>query len=223
MPTIDDLRTAVLDLSSLAAADLRRLWREAGDDPRLVQQALADVLPALAQTYGLAAGAVAADWYDELRDEQNIDGRFFAITADLGDLGTDELAGFAVGPLYGAEPDLGRTRTIVEGGLQRRVTNVARDTVMGSSIEDPRAQGWQRSAGPSACAFCRMLEGRGAVYSRAGVDFGAHDHCDCVAVPAWGGRELPVKPYTPTSRNITDADRARTRKWMRENLPDVRG
>lgn len=219
MPTVDELRTAILDLSAIAAADLRHLWRQAGDDPRQVRQALADLLPAVVQTYGLAAGTVAADWYDDTRDELNIDGRFSAIVADLGDLGTDELAGFAVAPLFGASPDLARTRTIVEGGLQRRIANVARATVMGSAIEDPRARGWQRSAGPNSCPFCRMLEARGVVYSQRSADFGAHDHCDCVAVAAFSGRDLPVKPYQPASRNITDADRARTRDWIAQNLP----
>lgn len=219
MPTVDELRTGVLDLSALAANDLRRLWREAGDDPGQVRQALEDVLPLLVRTYGLAAGALAADWYDETRDDLNIDGRFFAITAELGDLGTDQLAGYAIGPLYGATPDVSAAKALTEGGLQRRITNVARETIIGSSVEDPQAQGWQRSAGPTACGFCRMLEGRGTIYRRAGVDFGAHDHCDCVAVTAFDGREIPVKPYKPTSRNISDADRARTRRWIAENLP----
>lgn len=214
MPTPGDLRAAVTDLSTLAANDLRFIWADVSDAAR-VQEALSDLLPAVVLTYGLAAGTVAADWYDDLRDQQNIDGRFSAIVADLDDLGTDELAGWATGPLYG-EPDVERARTMVEGGLQRRIANAARLTVMGSSIEDPQALGWQRSAS-GGCPFCSMLAARGAVYSKGSVDFAAHDHCNCTAVPAFGGRELPVQPYKPTSRNVSDADRARVREYLAEH------
>jgi hypothetical protein len=63
-----------------------------------------------------------------------------------------------------------------------------------------------------------MLEARGAIYTRSSVDFGAHDDCHCIAVPAFNGHPTPVKKYTPTSRDITDADRARTRDWISANL-----
>ena len=42
----------------------------------------------------------------------------------------------------------------------------------------------------------------------------AHDHCHCSAVPAWSGEPRPVKPYTPSARKATDADRARVRDWI---------
>lgn len=211
MPTPDDLRVAVSDLSTLAARDLSDLWRLA-DDAGRTQEALSDLLPAVTRTYGLAASTVAADWYDDLRDQQNVNGRFFAIVSELDDLGTDELAGWAVKPLYG-EADVEAARSKLEGGLQRRIANAARLTVMQSSIEDPQAVGWQRSAS-GGCSFCQMLASRGAVYSKATVDFASHDHCNCTAVPAFGGRSLPVEPYKPSSRNISDADRARVREYL---------
>lgn len=215
MPTPSDLRQAVSSLSVLAASDLRGLWQQVttADEAR---QALEDVLPALTETYGLAAGAVAADWYDELRDELNVDGRFFAITADLRDLGSDVLARWGVGPLFSAEPDWKRAQTLIEGGLQLRIANAARETVRLSSIEDPKAQGWQRSAS-GGCPFCQMLAARGAVYSERSVDFAAHDHCNCVAVPAFDGRPKLVQPYTPSARVVTDADRDRVRAYLAQH------
>ena len=212
MPTPTDLRNAVRDLHSLAADDLRGLWRQVTnlDEAR---EALEDVLPLLTRTYGQAAAAVAADWYDELRDELNIGSRFSAIVADLDDQGADVLARWGVEPLLGSEPDWRRAQVLIDGGLQRRIANGARETVRISSIEDPQAQGWQRTGGGD-CAFCDMLIGRGAVYSEATADFAAHDHCQCAAVPAFKGRAKPVKPYTPSSRNVTDADRARVREYL---------
>lgn len=211
-----ELRGAVADLSTIAAADLRGLWAQV-TTPDQARQALQDVLPALTQTYSLAASTVAANWYDELREQQNIDGRFRAITADLGDLGADVLARWGIGPLFEAEPDWERAKVLVNGGLQLRIANAARDTVTGSAVADPQARGWQRVGDGHSCPFCSMLIARGAVYSKATVAFAAHDDCGCTAVPAWGGRPLPVEPYAPTSRNITDADRARVRAYLAQH------
>lgn len=215
MPTPSDLRVAIDGLSSLAARDLRRLWRQVGSADQ-ARSALEDVLPDLARTYRLASATVAADWYDDLRDQLNVDGRFFAIVDDLDDGGTDALAGWAVGPLFASEPDWRRARVLVEGGLQLRIANAARETIQMSAVEDPRAQGWQRSTS-GGCAFCQMVASRGVVYTESSADFASHDHCRCVAVPAFSGRERPVKPYTPSDRNITDADRARTRAYLAEH------
>lgn len=215
MPSPADLRDAVDGLTSLATADLRHLWRPSGSAEH-AKAALADILPPILDTYTLASATVAADWYDEHRDELNIDGRFSAIVADLGDLGADALAGFAVGPLFQADPDWAAARMLADGGVQLRIANAARETIRQSSIADPKARGWQRVA-LAGCAFCQMLAGRGAVYSRDTVDFAAHDHCRCFAAPAFTGRPAPVKPYTPSERNITAADRARVRAWLRDN------
>ncbi len=207
------LRSAVSDLSILAVAELAALWRQVSTAAE-ARDALTDVLPLLARTYAAAAATVAADWYDDLRDELNVDRRFSAIAADLGDLGTSELARWGVGPLFNAEPVWASARTLVEGGLQRRITNAARETVRVSSIEDPGAKGWQRVSTGGGCGFCQMLAGRGAVYTDRTVDFASHDHCRCHAVPAFEGRPRLVKPYTPTERRITDADRARVRAYL---------
>lgn len=213
MATPQALKTAITDLAVLADNDLDALWRQVStaDEAR---DALRDVLPALVDTYALASATISADWYDDLRDMIEARGRFTAIPAALGNLGADALAGYAVTPLYQAEQDWNRARVLVKGGLQLRIANASRYTVAGSSIQDPAAEGWQRE-GAGSCAFCAMLIGRGAVYSEAGADFAAHDHCHCSAVPAFKGEPRPVKPYTPSARKATDADRARVREYLR--------
>lgn len=212
MATLTDLRDGVQDLATLAANDLRGLWRQVTnlDEAR---EALEDILPMLVRTYGLAAGTLAANWYDDLRDELNVERRFAAIVAELDDQGADVLARWGVKPLLGDEPDWRRAQVLVEGGLQRRIANGARETVRISSIEDSQAQGWMR-AGGGDCAFCDLLISRGAVYTEATADFAAHDHCRCTAVPAFRGRPKPVRPYTPSARNVSDADRARVREYL---------
>jgi hypothetical protein len=212
MPTPSDLRDGVDGLTAFAAADLRDLWRQVTTADQ-ARDALLDVLPNLIQTYALASATVAADWYDDLRDELNVEGRFLAIVSEIEDQGVDTLARWGVAPLFDSVPDWKRAQTLIEGGLQLRVANAARETVRLSSIEDPKAQGWQRSAS-AGCSFCRMLAARGAVYSERTVDFAAHDHCRCHAVPVFTGRPKLVQPYTPSDRNITDADRARVRGYL---------
>ena len=202
-------------ITAMANEDLSGLWD--GLSPDQVTQALFDMLPALVDTWATAAASFTADWYDDRREDDGIDGRFLAIVPELGDLGAEELAGWASQPLRREEPDIRLVRSRVEGGLQRRITNASRDTVMTSSIQDPKAQGWQRVARSNGCPFCVMLASRGQVYREKTADFGAHDYCHCSAVPAWGGRAVPVRAFTPTSRSITDADRARVRDWIAAN------
>lgn len=213
MPTTAELRSAVESLATIADADVAELWQQITSAPDM-RAALMDILPALIDTYGAAAAAFAADWYDDLAEESELPARFTAIPADLAVTGAEALAGWSTAPLFLPEPDWDAARTRLTGGIQLRVANAARTTITFSSIADPRADGWQRVASGGGCGFCQMLAGRGAVYSDKSVDFAAHDHCNCTAAPAWRGRPRPVKPYTPTARNITDADRARTREYI---------
>lgn len=211
MPDPAQLRSNQAHLARLAASDLAALWRQVTNAAE-ARVALFDVLPSLIQTYGSAAAALASDWYDEARDEANVPGRFRAIPADLGDQDAASLVGWAT--------DRGTTLdsvlALVNGGAQRRIANFSRQTIMGSSLADPRAHGWQR-VGVGECDFCAMLVGRGAVYSEQTADFASHDHCSCVAVPAFSGEPKPVKPYTPSQRQ-SDADQARARKWIADHM-----
>lgn len=204
------------ELVRLASLDLSVLWQQISDGV-IARELLTQVLPELTAVYGSAAGTLAADWYDEARESSRVVGGFRARVAPLPDAGrTDALAGWAVEPLFSDEPDLLTAKTRAEGGMQRIIANVGRETVMGSSVEDPRARGWQRE-GAGECGFCAMLIGRGAVYTEATADFGAHDHCKCSAVPAFEGEPKPVKEFAPGPEQASEADRARTRAWIKAN------
>lgn len=215
MPTATQLRNGLIGLSVLATNDLDKVWRKV-TTAELARDALIELLPLLVQVYGSAAAALAADWYDDRRTEAGAEGSFTAVPVEVDDAGTDELTRWSVSPLFQSEPDWDAARTLVIGGLQRRVTNAGRFTVVESSLADPGALGWQR-VGAGSCAFCQMLISRGAVYTEATASFASHDHCRCAAVPAFGGEQLPVKPYTPAQRKGTDADRARVREYLRNH------
>lgn len=190
--------------AGLSAYDLRALLNE--------------LLPGLLEEYGLASSAYAADWYDEYRLERDVPGTFSAQPQPLREPGVQELVAWATEPLNAPVPNVQRAQVQLDGGVQLRLANVSRATVAEASYADPRARGWQR-VGSGACPFCAMLIGRGAVYSERGAHFAAHDHCHCSAVPAFGGEPVPVKPYTPSARRASDADRARVRRYLEQNDP----
>lgn len=68
----------------------------------------------------------------------------------------------------------------------RHTLNAGRDTILRTVHADDAAVGWQRIASGTACKFCNMLAGRGAVYRAGTVDFRAHDGCSCSAAPSFG-------------------------------------
>ncbi|MGV0805802.1 VG15 protein [Mycolicibacterium setense] len=201
-------------VTALALADLADVWEL---PPETLSVALMDLLPAAADTFGVATAALAADWYDELREAEEIPGDFRAIVPVL-ELGGDALAGWATEPLRAAEPDIEIARFRAEGGLQKRMANAANLTLTTSATEDPQARGYMRRTRPNACRFCVMVASRGGVFTRASATFACHERCYCEAVPAWGGRPRPVGPYKRSDRPSTPEDRARVRAWIADNL-----
>lgn len=187
--------------------------------PDEVHDALFDVMPSLVGDYGDAAATISAEWYNEHRADLNIRGTFLADVARVTELGADALAGWGSSLITPETDDWDAALERITGGLDRRIANAGRETITAATFDDPQAIGWQRQTSPDACGFCQMLAIRAGLYkSQDTAEFGSHDHCMCLAVPAFGGKPVPVKPYTPTSRNITDADRARTREWIKANL-----
>jgi hypothetical protein len=205
------LRAETARLVQMADRDLARLWRliAAG---AAADEALHDLLPAIVTEYGAVGAAMAAEWYDQQREKVDARRAFTAVPRAADDRGAHALVGWA---LTEATDDAS-LRTLILGGVQRRVADHVRYTVTDNAIADPAARGWQRvGRGGCTSGFCDMLIARGAVYTEATADFASHDHCQCSAVPAWGGEPLPVKPYTPSVRQATDADRARVREYLR--------
>lgn len=211
--TLTELRRLLVRLTGNAEADLVALWAQL--DVATVRDGLFDVIPALVDDYGDTAATLSADWYDEYRTDLDVRGSYDSDLPDLS-LGAEALAGWGASL---AQEDWDSALAQISGGLVRRVVKASRETVTENTFRDPQAEGWQRYARPDACGFCALLAGRGDVYrSRSSSSFGAHDSCHCVAVPKFGGLPVPVRAYTPSGRNITDADRTRARDWIAANL-----
>lgn len=214
----EEFRRAVRDLGIVAKSDLDILWR-AVSDSRDAKEALFELLPELVDSYGLAAGSLAADYYDDLRDAEGAAGSFTAIVPDQGDTGTRGLVAWALQEAT----DSDAFQALIEGGFQKRIANGARSVVTTSAIADPAAIGWMR-VGSGTCGFCAMLISRGAVYSESTVGFAAHDHDHCQAAPAFNTDQISAvrSEYVPSARRrseaSTAADSQRARDWIATNL-----
>lgn len=208
--TVDGYRAGVAELNRLAAIDLEAI-ATAAPNAAAVRAVLAEALPALIDLYGAAVTEFAAQWYEALRVEAGAAGQFTATPgAPIPAEQIEAMIGWA-----SSDPAAMLTR--LSGALQRAIADQGRETVMRSSLADPAADGWRRIATAEGCGFCRMLADRGTVYSARSVAFGAHDHCGCVAAPAFGGGARDVATHTPSTRPISDADRARANAWMRDH------
>lgn len=205
MASPDDVATLERTLRDIVAVAYRELverWGELiADAPGPSTGALAAHLPDLVERYADAASAVAADWYDDLREAAGAPGRYRAVVADPPPVEQVEAtARWAAGPLWAAEPDDRRALQLVAGAMQRLIAQGARDTIA-TNVERDQQSGvrWARMPrGPSPCAFCRMVASRGAVYRsyrtaayRRRTQAKYHDRCWCIPVPVWPGQTEP--------------------------------
>lgn len=104
--------------------------------------------------------------------------------------------------------------TAVLGSSLRHALDGGREVIEESVAADPRAVGWRRVGDGSSCRFCRMLIGRGEVYTAGSATFAAHDHCGCTAEPAFGGERASVVQFAASKRRKSEADRARVREHL---------
>lgn len=182
-----NVRAELISLTDASAAEVKAIFTAMASAPAdELRDRLMDELVDLGADYELSAASLAADWYDDLREAASAKRAFTAITADLATPQRwEKLAGWGVGPLYAATPDPVSAMVLIQGGLQRTIANAHRNTIVVSSVADPSARGWARYGVGANCAFCNVLLSRGAVYTEATADFEAHDHCNCIAGPAF--------------------------------------
>lgn len=190
-------RASQQDVVALATADLAEWWANLDvSDARAAVAALEAYVPELVAAYGDMAATVAADWYDALREQAQVPGRYRAVLGDVAPAGQAQVAArWAAGPLFGGNPQ--RALSLLAGSAQRLVQQGGRHTLRRNTVQDPSGPRWARAPGGSKpCAWCRMLASRGAVYlsrksAGGGVDNDWHDECNCQPVPVWGQQELP--------------------------------
>jgi hypothetical protein len=164
-------------------------------DPVAVREALLVFFPELVAAYGDTAALLAADFYDSLRDAPVSAASFNAVLARPVD--EDQARGsvrWAVGSLFGDEPDASAFVAAISGSAQRLILQPGRDTVWSNASRDPVRTAFARIPVGVTCRFCTTIASRGFVYSTsraAGESNKWHDECDCVIVPGRGAADYP--------------------------------
>lgn len=221
------IRSALVALSAAAVAETRGVLRGNPDNARAT---MLEVAPIVTAAYVEGSSALAADWYEELREEARPRARHLTIVPawqrarEYG----NALA-WATEPLTAEEPDFTTTLQRVEEVTAAEVFTGFTDTTDRNVRADAEAVGWKRVARLTACPFCQMLADRGAVYRKQETaNFPAHTAgprggglCQCTIVPVFKGGdqgpEASVVQYAATKRRVTERDRERLRNYLKEH------
>ncbi|MGW2010853.1 VG15 protein [Streptomyces nigrescens] len=197
----------------------RLLFRDVGRLRRLIipsrlQATVPDWLASMNQViayYGDSSASLAAEFYDAQRAAAGVTEPFQVPLPDLPPVEqVDNSLRWATKDLWPRDPEDPETtdaqRQPIESRLeaagkkaeavaQKLVTDQGRGTVQGAVAKDHQATAWARSAALGACAFCRLLAARGAVFKQDTVEFRAHDGCHCMALPVFRGQRFELSPH----------------------------
>lgn len=222
----DRYRAAQRRITAGLVRDMRRL-RRLLNTPRL-QSSMPrwiEAVAALIDQYGDASARLAADFYDAQRAAAAVPGDF---TVPLADPAPDDQISnslrWATKDLWPHDPQdpritFAQTQTIevrldaaetkAEQAAQRLVADQGRATIRQAVQRDREAAGYARAASLGACAFCKLMASRGAVYKTAQtagreandrftgdasvVKF--HNDCHCTIIPVYRGQQFELSPH----------------------------
>ena len=197
---VSALRSNSNDLVTRFLGDLHTVIRRMdGRPPTYIRDVLLEMYPLMVEPYREMAAQMYASWYEEVR-RFTIGGAFVATTAvqTLAPDAVNATVRWGVGPLFGQGDSTVLMR--LGGASQRLILDAGRNAIDVNASRDPVSVSWSRVAQPGACAFCKMLAGRGPVYrsaAAAGLDYRIgdggsieeanhfHDHCRCTLRPTW--------------------------------------
>jgi hypothetical protein len=206
----DRYRAAQIGLTRLLVRDVRGLRRLIL--PSRLRESVPDWLVAMNAViaqYARTSAVLAAEFYDAQREAARVPGPFTVPVADPPPEGqvTASLR-WATKDLWPREPEeatpaqmkplevrLDAAEVKAEQVAQKLVADTGRGTVREAVRQDRQATAWARSAARGACAFCKLLASRGAVYKQDTVDFRAHDGCHCGVVPVFRGQRFELSPH----------------------------
>jgi len=198
---------------------LRVVAEQYSGDPRRFRDAAIGVVQNMVKEHGAQAGEFTAQWYNALRTDEGIRGRYIA-RGWVGDYDAEvaETIRRAVGELFEDAPDLEHVFKSITDRASKYVADQGHETIRRNSASDPQSRGWRRVAHGETCDFCLVLVGRGGVYTRSSVRFKSHVACNCSAVPSWdpNAAEVPSIAYEASAR--TSALSREQRQAMNERL-----
>lgn len=190
----EQFRRAQAGIRILVERDLDRLWQQVwskNPTPQHVRDLFLNEVPALVREYGDTAAALAAQWYEVMRQTYGPSGPFTAVPEQSPYLdAVDPTVRRTAGDLWTPTPD---TMLVgLKAVIGKYVLAAGRQTITRNADRDPAAHGWQRVTRVGACQFCSMLAGRGGVYTRESVHFASHGDCNCGAAPSWDPSAEPI-------------------------------
>ncbi|MDP5310385.1 VG15 protein [Streptomyces poriferorum] len=205
----DRYRAAQRGLSRLLVRDVRRLRRLI--IPSRLQASMPDWFTAMQEVvdqYARTSAALGADFYDAQRDAAGVPGSFTVPVPDPPPAEQAESSlRWATKDVWERDLDdpqttdaqrksldvrLEQAEKKAEAVAQKLVADTGRGTVQEAVRQDRQATAWARAAALGACAFCKMLAVRGAVYKQDTVRFQAHDGCHCGVLPIFRGQRFEL-------------------------------
>ncbi|MEU2674212.1 hypothetical protein ABZ622_36185 [Streptomyces sp. NPDC007164] len=208
----DGHRRAQQGLTRMLTRDMRSLRRLI--IPSRLQASVPDwilAVRALVDQYGSASASLAADYYEAERVAAAVTGRFTVplldpppdeqvdtslrwATKDIWERDTDNPATTDAQrePLWAR---LDQAEKKAEAVVQKLVTDQGRGTVREAVRQDRQATAWARAASLGACAFCKLLATRGAVYKQETANSRSHDGCHCGVVPVFRGQRFELSDH----------------------------
>ena len=200
-------RELIEGVETLAIADLVDAWDTIPDEPEAAKPELTRLVDDVVDGYHPVAATMAADWYEDLRRDATVPGRFTAALAERpsADM-TKATASWAASGLY-----VSRDKALgdITAAVQRIIGLGDRNTISLNVRRDRSGPRWARYASANACAFCAMVATRGAAYRSESAAAGKyHKHCHCIAVPIWNPIQYDEAPYVAGWRAAYDQARA---------------
>jgi len=213
------VRSALSSLADDGVARLAAVLAQLDGTPESIRGYLLDLTPVLISAYSDGTSSLAADWYDDLR-EQAAPAKAFAAEPVVVERWekVGRMVAWSAQPLFLPEPDRELVAKRLLPSVQKEIARPFRDTITTNTHRDPSAHGWRRVASGTGCKFCRMLADRGAVYSGKSARFASHTHCHCSAEPAFEpGAAASDFQYVASQRRTSEKDRARLREYLNAN------
>lgn len=154
-----------------------------------------EVYRAIVERFGGYAAAVAAEFYQELRDSSGITDPYEASIPEPGD--ADALAG-DVARAVDARVEPQQTAQRLHASAKRRVMERADAVLVANAKADPAHPKWALVPHPGACAWCRFLASQDFAYSSEASALAArHDNCLCTPVVDFDVENPHLDGYDP--------------------------
>ena len=178
---VEALGRAFRELSKRAQADLVRVFDSLDwSDATTAKQVLVDAVVDISNTYGDAAGAVAAQWVETLLGVEPV------LPDRVVREQVEKRVGWSIARVFAGDVEQARDTTMQV--VDHIVSSQGKETV----AETCRRRGVRFARvpkGPTTCEFCLILASRGFVYESArtaGSVSRFHTSCDCQIVPEDG-------------------------------------